>query len=203
MKTAASNEERAEIEQCIEAAKRISATVRGLLNYARPGPLQLSKINLDRLVSDTFAFLCHQPLFRGIKLEKKIPPGLPAISADASQISQVLMNLLLNAAEAMPEGGTITVSAEKVKFADKVEICVADTGCGIAADILPHVFDPFFTTKRGKGTGLGLSITQTYVRSHRGDIRVESIPQRGTTVRITLPIRQEGRPVPETEEVVA
>lgn len=202
LKTARSGEERAEIEQCIEAAKRISSTIRGLLNYARPSPLQLSKISLDRLVNDTFAFLCHQPLFRGIKLEKKIPLGLPAISADANQISQVLMNLLLNAAEATSEGGTISISAEKVKFAEKVEICITDTGCGIRADILPHIFDPFFTTKRGKGTGLGLSITQTYVRNHRGDIRVESIPQRGTIVRITLPIRQEGWSVPETEEVV-
>ena len=199
---AGDGEERAEIEDCIEAAKRISSTVRGLLNYARPGPLQFSKINLDRLVSDTLAFLCHQPLFRGIKLEKRIPPDLPAISADATQISQVLMNLLLNAAEATSEGGTISISAEKVKFADKVEIRIADTGCGIAADILPHIFDPFFTTKRGKGTGLGLSITQAYVRSHQGDIQVESIPQRGTTVRITLPIRQEERPVLETEEVI-
>jgi signal transduction histidine kinase len=202
-KAASGEEERAEIQQCIEAAKRISATVRGLIHYARPAPLQLSKVNLDRLVGDTLAFLRHQPLFRAIQLETQIPSGLPAISADANQLSQVLMNLLLNAAEAMPEGGTITISAEKVKFADQVEIRVADTGSGIPADILPHVLEPFFTTKRGKGTGLGLSISQAYLRSHGGDIQIESFPRRGTTVRITLPIRQEGRPVPDIEEVIA
>lgn len=197
-----STEDRTEIEQCIEGAKRISSTVRGLLNYARPAPLQLSKVHLDRLVSDTLAFLCHQPLFRGIKLEKQIASGLPAITADANQLSQILMNLLLNSAQATPEGGTITIAAEKVKFAEQVEIRVSDTGCGISADVLPHVMEPFFTTKRGKGTGLGLSICQAYVRSHGGDIHIESVPDRGTTVRLTLPIRQEGRAVPGSEEVI-
>ncbi len=196
------SEQRAEIEQCIEGAKRISSTIRGLLNYTRPEPVLLSKISLDRLVTDTLNFLCHQPMFRGITLEKRIPQDLPAISADSNQISQVLMNLLLNAAQATSEGGSITISAEKVKFSDSIELKVTDTGCGIPADILPHVFEPFFTTKRGKGTGLGLSISQAYIRSHSGDIQIESIPQRGTTVRIILPIRQEGRPALETEEVV-
>jgi signal transduction histidine kinase len=71
-----------------------------------------------------------------------------------------------------------------------VEIRIVDTGCGIPPDVLPHVFEPFFTTKRGKGTGLGLSISQTYVRSHEGEIQVESAPNCGTTVTITLPLRQ-------------
>jgi signal transduction histidine kinase len=192
-----------EIEQCIQGTRRISTTIRGLLNYARPGPLLLTRISLDRLVDDTFAFLSHQPLFRGKKLEKRIAPELPAITADSNQLSQILMNLLLNAAEATPEGGAITVTAAKVKFTENLEIAVSDTGCGIPADILPHVLEPFFTTKRGSGTGLGLSICHAYVRSHGGDLQVESIPNQGTTVRITLPVRQEGRMVQETEEVVA
>ena len=191
-----------EIAQCIEGAKRISSAVRGLLNYARPGPLLISKISLDRLVTEAINFVGHQPMFRSIALEKHIPEDLPAISADANQLSQIVMNLLLNAAQAMPEGGKITVTAAKVKFDEMIEIDVADNGTGIPADILPHVFEPFFTTKRGKGTGLGLSISQAYVRSHGGDIRVESLPGQGTTVRITLPIRQEGRAVPENDEEV-
>ena len=183
-------EERSEIDQCIDGAKRISSTLRGLLNYARPGPLVLSKISLSRLVADTVAILEHQPLIRGKHLENRVPAALPFIRADANQISQVLMNLLLNAAQATPEGGRITISACKLTFVDVIEIRVTDTGCGIPADILPHIFEPFFTTKRGKGTGLGLSISQAYIRSHSGDIRVDSVPQHGTTVTITLPIRQ-------------
>ena len=200
LKSATSVEGRIEIEQCIEGTKRISTTIRGLLNYARPGPLLLSKINLDRLVNETLAFLCHQPLLRGIQLENKVPGDLPAIRADANQLSQVLMNLLLNAAQATPPGGSIVISAKKVKFEENIEITVADTGMGIPADILPHVFEPFFTTKRGKGTGLGLSICHAYVRSHNGDIRIESLPNRGTRVFITLPIRQTGSDVGSEKE---
>ncbi len=198
----AGGERREEIEQCIEGAKRISFAVRGLLDYARPGPLVLSKVNLNRLASETLKFLEHQPMFRGIELQNCIPLDLPNISADGNQLSQILMNLLLNAAQATPPGGRITVLADSVKFADMVELRVRDTGSGIPADILPHVFEPFFTTKRGKGTGLGLSITQSYVRSHGGDIQVESIPNLGTTVRVTLPIRQVGKAAQVNEEVI-
>lgn len=183
-------EERAEIEQCIECAKRISMTLRSLMDYARPAPLILSKVNLHRLVSDTLTFLEHQPMLHGKILQNLVAQDLPVICVDANQLSQVLMNLLLNAAQATSEGGRITVFADRLPESEKVEIRVIDTGCGIPADVLPHVFEPFFTTKRGKGTGLGLSISQAYVRSHEGEIEIESTGQRGTTVKITLPFRQ-------------
>ena len=208
-----------EINQCIQGAKRIAATLRGLLNYARPGPLSLSQVNLQRMVDDTLAFLHHQPLFRGITMENNVPDGLPAITADANQFSQVLMNLLLNAAQAMPQGGRITISARylpgtepsssrAVSQRENIEICVRDNGTGIPPEVLPHIFEPFFTTKRGRGTGLGLSITHAYIRSHGGEIDVQSPadPEAsggvGTVVRITMPIRQEAHPVLETLEVV-
>ncbi len=202
LKAATRAEVREELEQCIEGAKRISSAVRGLLNYARPGPLLLSHVHLHRLVEETVNFVAHQPMFRAITLENKVPPALPAITADSNQISQVLMNLLLNAAQATPPGGKVTISAEKVMLNDKVELRIVDTGIGIPADILPHVFEPFFTTKRTQGTGLGLSISQAYVRNHEGSIHVESIPNQGTTVRVVLPIRQEGRAVMDEEVVV-
>ena len=192
LKTAAP-EDRSEIEQCIEAAKRISVTLRSLMNYARPGPLVLSKLNLHRLVSDTLAFLQHQPMLHGRVLENSVPIDLPAIRVDANQLSQVLMNLLLNAAQATDEGGRITVSAQQLSGTDAIEIRITDTGCGISPEVLPHIFEPFFTTKRGKGTGLGLSISQAYIRSHEGEIAVDSAPQAGTTVSITLPIRRDTR----------
>lgn len=191
LRVAGDPEQRAESEQCIAGAKRITSTLRGLVNYARPGPLVLSKISLHRLVADTFSFLEGQPMLRGKRLENQVPPDLPHLRADANQLSQVLMNLLLNAAEATPEGGHITVSANKLQYVDSIEIRVSDTGSGISPEVLSHIFEPFFTTKRGKGTGLGLSISQTYVRSHNGEIRVDSVVNHGTTVTITLPLRQE------------
>ena len=203
LKHTAEQEQRVEIEQCLQGARRISSTIHALINYARPGPLLLAKIKLGTLIEETLAFLRYQPMFRRLTLEAHVNADLPAVTADANQLSQILMNLLLNAAQATGEGGSIVVSAAKIKFADAVELSVADTGEGIPADILPHVFEPFFTTKRGKGTGLGLSISHAYVRSHGGDIRVESLPGRGTTVRITLPVRQQGRvTVEQAEELV-
>ena len=199
----AAGERRTEIEQCLEGAKRISSAVRGLLDYARPGPLLLGKVNLFKLVAETLKFVEHQPMFRHITLANRVPLDLPAITADVNQLSQILMNLMLNAAQATPAGGSITISAGMEEFANIIELRVRDSGSGIPADILPHVFEPFFTTKRGKGTGLGLSISQSYIRTHGGDIQVESTPGAGTTVRVTLPVHQPGRAVTEYQEVIA
>jgi len=191
LKSASDPDQRWEIEQCIAGTKRISATLRGLVNYARPGPLVLSNLSLHRLVADTLGFLEGQPALRGKRAENQVPDDLPHILADSNQLSQVLMNLLINAAEATTDGGRITISARKLACGDRVEIRVKDTGCGIHPDVLPHVFEPFFTTKGGKGTGLGLSISHTYVRRNKGEIRIDSVLKQGTTVTITLPIRQE------------
>lgn len=195
---AAGPETQTEIEQCIESARRISATTRGLLNYARPDPLRVSRVRLPRLIGELLSFVEHQPMLRALRVENRVRADIPAIYADSQQISQVLMNVLLNAAQATPAGGNITLEAETTPAADIVEIRVRDTGTGIPADILPHVFEPFFTTKRGQGTGLGLSISQTYVRRHGGEIRVESRAGEGTTVFIQLPVR--GQPAFEGKE---
>ena len=192
--------DRNEVEQCIAGAKRISSTLRGLLNYARPSPPLLSRINLARLVVDTIAFLENQPILRGKVLENRVPADLPYVRADANQLSQVLMNLLLNAAEATPEGGHITVEAAKLALVESIEIRVSDTGSGIPVEILPHVFEPFFTTKLGRGTGLGLSISCAYMRSHGGDMRVDSVVGRGTTVTLTLPLRKEAQTEQERDD---
>ena len=203
LKTTDDPDQRWEIEQCIAGTKRISATLRGLVNYARPGPLVLSHLSLHRLVTDTLSFLEGQPALRGKRAENRVPEDLPHILVDSNQLSQVLMNLLINAAEATPDGGSITISANKVAVADSIEIRVSDTGCGISPEILPHVFEPFFTTKPGKGTGLGLSISATYVRRNKGDIRIESVLNQGTTVTIRLPLRQEeSHKVKEQTEIV-
>jgi signal transduction histidine kinase len=203
LKSASDADQRWEIEQCIAGTKRISATLRGLVNYARPGPLVLSNLSLHRLVTDTLSFLEGQPALRGKRAENQVPEDLPHILVDSNQLSQVLMNLLINAAEATPDGGRITISASKLAFSDSIEIRVSDTGYGIPPDILPHVFEPFFTTKQGKGTGLGLSISATYVRRNKGEIRIDSVVKQGTTVTITLPIRQEeSHRVKEESEVV-
>ena len=204
LKTVTDPEQRWEIEQCIAGTERIAATLRGLVNYARPGPLVLSNLSLRRLASDALGFLEGQPALRGKKAENLVPEDLPRILVDSNQLSQVLMNLLINAAEATADGGRITISASKVASADSIEIRVSDTGCGIPPEVLPHVFEPFFTTKGGKGTGLGLSISATYVRRNKGEIHIDSVLKKGTTVTIRLPIRQEeSHQTQQHSEVVA
>lgn len=176
-------------------------TLRGLINYARPGPLMLSQVSLAQLVEDALAFLAHQPMFRNITLDNQVPASLPSIHVDPNQLSQVLMNLLLNAAQAIPQSGRITIAAKQLP-GEKVEIRVEDTGTGIPPEVLPHIFEPFFTTKRGKGTGLGLSISQAYIRNHGGEIEVKSTPEHGTSVRITMPLHQEVREEQRQLEVI-
>jgi signal transduction histidine kinase len=202
LKQAGSADARMEIEQCIEGAQRISATIRNLINYARPAPLQLARVSLGRLITESLSFVRHQPLFRRIRLENQTPPDLPLVVADPNQLSQVLMNLLLNAGQAIPGSGAITLKAERAPGGESVEISVVDTGAGIPPEVLPHIFEPFFSTKRGKGTGLGLSISQAYVRSHGGEITAESSPGSGTTMRVLLPIEQQDRKYEQPVEVL-
>lgn len=193
-----------EIDQCIEGARRIAAALRGLVNYARPAAPQLAPVILSHLAEETLAFLHHHPLFRNIELDAQIPPDLPAITADSNQLSQMLMNLLLNAAEAMPySGGRIVIGARRLAAGEQIEIWVEDNGRGITPDVLPHVFEPFFTTKKGKGTGLGLSITQAYLRNHGGDVRIHSVPLRGTRVEITLPVTPQQPPQPQPQTLAS
>jgi len=184
-------EKRTQAKQVLDSAYRISETIKGLLNFARPSPPSFTKVNINKLIDETISFLNHQPLFRKVTINKQLADSLPHITADANQIRQVLLNIFLNAGQAMPEGGTITVTTQKVKFEEQIEINITDTGMGISDDDLKRVFDPFFTTKKGEGTGLGLSISSSYVKSHRGQIAICSSPGKGTEVTLRIPIRQE------------
>lgn len=193
-------EKKTRAKEVLDSAYRISQTVRGLLNFARPTPPKFTKISLNKLISETCLFLQHQPLFKKINIEKKLLDTLPQITADINQIRQVLINVLLNAAQAVPDTGTITITTNKVKFEEFVEIYIIDTGVGISPENLKKVFDPFFTTKKGEGTGLGLSISFSYVKNHNGEITIVSEVGKGTEVKILLPIRQKGRITSEVIE---
>ncbi len=192
-----------EIEVVLENVYRISETIRGLLNFARPTPPQFTKVNFNQLIEDTLSFLSHQPIFRKAKIQKILSPSLPQITADLNQIRQVLTNMLINAAQSMPNGGDLTVETTKVKFKEEIQVDIRDTGVGIPPENLKKIFDPFFTTKKSQGTGLGLSISLSYIKNHSGDIFCRSQPGQGTTFSIILPIRQKGRILVKDEEVIS
>ena len=194
---------RQEIEVVLENVYRISETIRGLLSFARPTPPQFTKININRLVEETLSFLGHQPIFRSIRIEKVLPAGLPQVTADLNQIRQVLTNMFINAAQSMPQGGKLRTETSKVKFQDRIQIQISDTGVGIPSENLKKIFDPFFTTKKSQGTGLGLSISLSYIKNHDGAIAVQSEAGKGTTFSIFLPVRQKGRMSFKDEEVIS
>lgn len=183
-------EKKTRAKEVLDSAYRISETVRGLLDFARPTPPKFTKISLNNLMSETLSFLHHQPLFKKIKIEKSLSGAIPQVTADANQMRQVLLNIFINGAQAMPEGGTLTIMTTKVKSEESVQITITDTGVGISEENLKKVFNPFFTTKKGKGTGLGLSITYSYIKNHNGEITIKSKVGKGTEVTILLPIRQ-------------
>lgn len=200
---AETEKEKKEISLVLENVARISETIRGLLNFARPSPPQFTKISLNQLTEETLSFLSHQPIFRNIRIEKALAPSLPQITADLNQIRQVLTNIFINAAQAMPQGGLLKVSTSKVKFKDYVQVEIADTGCGIPPENMKKIFDPFFTTKKNQGTGLGLSISLSYIKNHRGEINVQSEVGKGTTFTILLPIRQTGRGMIQEADIIS
>ncbi len=185
--------DREEIELVLENVYRISETIRGLLNFARPRPPQFIKVNINQLIEETLSFLSHQPIFRKINITKTLPSSLPQITADSNQLRQVLINIIINAAQSMSDGGELKVQTSKVKFKDWIRIDIQDTGKGISPEEQNKIFNPFFTTKKSQGTGLGLSISLSYIKNHNGEITVQSEVGKGTTFSIFLPIRQKGK----------
>ena len=186
----------------LDEARRCKNIVQALLDFARQNKVMARLTDVNRLCRETIEEVEHLPLFERVQFVTEFDPQLPQIQADPAQIRQVLLNLLSNAAEAMPKGGTITISTRSVDAGgDAVELSIRDTGCGIPEENIPKLFTPFFTTKPiGKGTGLGLAITYGIVKSHRGSIDVLSTVGVGTTFVVRLPQRQ---PVAEIESGVA
>jgi signal transduction histidine kinase len=170
-----------------EEAKRCEKLVQELLEFGRPKSADFALTNVEEMIHKTLDLV--QPHATKNKVETIARTGshLPQIHADPQQLQQVLLNLSLNAVDAMPKGGTLTIGAE-IDAWNQMTISVADTGIGIDADVLPRIFQPFFTSKKRRGLGLGLPICDRIVKSHGGRIDVASQPGQGTTFRIHLPL---------------
>jgi two-component system NtrC family sensor kinase len=181
---------RADLKMIIDETNRCKTIVADLLNFARQHEVMAKVMNLHDLLDEVLKGLAKQSKLEGIRVEKKYDSDLPFIMADPDQLRQVFIILLDNAAEAIESNGTITLCTRPLDE-HWVEIRISDTGCGIAEENLNKVFTPFFTTKPlGQGTGLGLSIAYGIIKMHRGQINLQSKQGEGTTVTITLPMRQ-------------
>ena len=180
------------LETMDEETTRVSEIVKGLLEFARPTEPKTSKVSTRDLISKTLFLIEHQIVLQNIRI-KVDQKGELYILADEKQIQQVLINILINAAQAMPGGGRIDIQSRLNGNEHFVDLMVRDTGCGIARENLDKVFDPFFTTKEEKrGTGLGLSTAYSIVVKHGGDIKVKSQLGRGTQFIIRLPRYKDG-----------
>ena len=166
---------------------RLDYIVTQFLQAIRPTPPRLVQANLNDVLRETMDLLRPELENRGLHVVEKPARGLPAAKLDPAQIKQTLVNIIKNAMQAMTRGGELTVQTGATP--DNVWISVSDTGCGIPEDQLNRIFAPFFTTKK-KGSGLGLMIVQRIVRDHGGRIDLESIPKKGTTFRIWLPLHE-------------
>ena len=181
------------IEQEVE---RMATLVSNLLLFSRRSHRQISTIDIGEELQNSLEFINYHLRSHRINVATDFADDLPSVQADRQQLRQVFLNLLTNASDAMPEGGTLTVRAKQQALesgAPAVVIEFSDTGIGIEPEDLPKLWESFFTTKpEGKGTGLGLPICRRTVEEHRGTIDIESQPGKGTTVRIILPAMKTG-----------
>ncbi|MBX9582148.1 MAG: hypothetical protein K2X87_17725, partial [Gemmataceae bacterium] len=191
-RTPADDPRRASLEVVEQEVERMAGLVANLLQFSRRGQPRASTVDVGEDLAKTLELVQHHLRNRRVGVVQEFAPDVPAIQADRQLLRQVFLNVLTNAGDAMPEGGTLTLriapgSLEGGRRAVVVEF--ADTGVGIPADHLPRVMEPFFTTKdEGKGTGLGLAICRRAVQEHGGAIHITSDVGRGTTVRIALPV---------------
>jgi two-component system, NtrC family, sensor histidine kinase HydH len=195
--------EREYAEIMVKEVDRINRVVTDLLTIARPQTPELAPTELDELLDHTIRLVQADAARRGASIQKVVARGLPEVIMDESQITQALLNLILNALQAVEQGGTIEVGANVETPDSCVHLWVEDSGPGIPGEQMGKIFEPFFTT-RAEGTGLGLAIVQKIVANHRGEIRVESPPAgkaRGSCFTISIPVDAYRSTVRGREEV--
>ncbi|MFO7865439.1 MAG: cache domain-containing protein [Candidatus Aminicenantes bacterium] len=180
------------LKKIVKETTRCKDIVKGLLDFARPKEPEATMVNVNNVVEKAMSIVESQALFQNINIKKDYMNNPPQIIADASQLHQVFINIILNAAEAMQGNGTLTISTFTDKNKKSIHVRFSDTGPGIEDKTKARLFEPFFTTKEvGKGTGLGLAISYSLIRKHKGTIEVETQVGRGSTFTVKLPIPEQ------------
>jgi signal transduction histidine kinase/NAD-dependent dihydropyrimidine dehydrogenase PreA subunit len=179
-----------DLKLIVSEATRCKDIVRGLLDFARKSRVSKAPARIDQILDEVVTIARPRSVESNVNVLTEVEADLPVLMIDHIQLRQALVNLVMNAVDSMPDGGTLRMSVRSACNGDDIRIEIADTGCGIPPENLSRLFTPFFTTKAmGKGTGLGLAITYGVVKMHSGDITVDSELGRGTTFTIRLPIR--------------
>jgi two-component system NtrC family sensor kinase len=203
-----SPERRQEVRDALDLiateSRRCGDLVKNLLTFSRETPVNLQATDLNQVAERALRLVQHRLDLANIQLQLELDPDLPKVQCDAAQIEQVLLALVMNAADAMPQGGNLWVTTAFTPQDAKVSLIVRDDGVGIAPEILPRLFEPFLTTKEsGKGVGLGLAISRSIVERHSGTIDVESQVGKGSKFTVTLPCDSESKPEKEAPALSA
>lgn len=181
------------IDTITHETERCGGIVRGLLDFARESVPCRSVANIADLLDHVVSLVVNQAAFQNIRVVRTYAENLPEIWVDVSQLEQVFMNMVLNAGQAMPDGGELFLQTSCDEAEDMIEVTITDTGCGIPVEIREKIFDPFFSTKEHQGTGLGLSVSFGIIENHGGTIDLDSECGQGTRFRISIPIQQAGQ----------
>jgi two-component system sensor histidine kinase HydH len=174
----------------IEEVERLDRVVQELLDFARPVTPDRKPIPPNAIIEEALALVSEDAQFKRVTIEKRLLEGLPDVLVDPMQMRQALLNVLLNAIEAMSDGGTLTIEAAVTDSADgppTVTLSVTDTGVGMSAEEVGKLFEPFYTTKP-RGTGLGMTVVSRVVEQNGGRVGVRSAPGEGTTFSLVLPV---------------
>jgi signal transduction histidine kinase len=192
------------VGELTEQAERARTIVKNLLDFARESEAKVELLSVDAIVSEVVRLGSNQIRINRIRLHTDVARNLPSLHGDRNLLVQALLNLILNAIDAMPGGGQLTIRAEQSRDTGFLALHLQDTGIGIPPHLLRVIFDPFFTTKpTGKGTGLGLSVSRGILLQHGGDISVTSQPGAGTTFTVHLPFVPVPAPLPRNPNTLS
>lgn len=188
------------LNMIVSESGRCSKIVRGLLQFARASIPEKKRTSINQIIVQSLELVAHQTIFQDVDVCYEPAENLPEIEVDIDQLQQVFFNMFINAGQAMPEGGQLTILTQVLEQEGMLEIVVQDSGSGIEAADLDRIFDPFFSTKAQQGTGLGLSVSYGIIRNHGGTVDVDSREGEGTRFSIRLPLESQKMSTPGDEE---
>jgi two-component system NtrC family sensor kinase len=181
-------------------SKRCGELVKNLLSFSRVSPMNLTWCDIHQVLDRCLRLVQHKMDMAGIQVTFNLAPDLPLVHCDPAQIEQVVLATVINAIDAMPQGGNLWLSTTASGEND-VELVIRDDGVGVPPQHLSHIFEPFYTTKEAGGSGLGLAISQNIVERHGGSIELKSVMGQGTLIRVVLPINSQGSLVDSDHEL--
>lgn len=184
-KVAPETDQRRYTELMVQESERLNRIITELLDFSRPLELELVEVDINQVLSETLFLIQRDADAQGVQVKQLMAPETPPVPVDSEKLKQVFLNLLINALQAMPEGGTLQITSQVLD--EWVEARIADSGHGVPAEDIPRLFDPFFSRRKG-GTGLGLAVVHRLVEAHNGTIEVESVQDVGTVFVLRFPI---------------